>query len=466
MALIGLNVGVWAVFQRAARTTTVTMIPRREPTPTPTPATQLVPFVPVTAFKNFEYLDTNDISGSINVAHKYYLPIAGDEKLNEKTISIDEVSDDDYAAFLKEPTNAVYLIPLGELNSGLRVLNVNDKSVFDSNDNDWELMLPVSSDLLPTAINLNEVKEFVFGGTVVLSRGVAERIEKYNAVEYPWSAISQTLSSADYAFINFKGSITSNCVYDGYTLSFCGQPDYVEGMKLAGVDGVSVSGNHIGDYGQSGMKETIQFLEKNEIEHTGLGKKYPQAFEPLVANIQSDERDPYSVVMVAYNNVFGTAPCASEKDQWGVTCLLDQEKLSKEIADLKAKYDVVIAYPNWGPEYTHYPDPEKQIKWGRLMADAGADLVVGDQAHWVQTMEIYNETPIFYGVGNLVFDQMWSEKTREGILLRVFLYDGQIISIEPVATKIYDYAQPRIETGSTGKAILDYLSLPLDAAGS
>lgn len=475
VVLVAVNIFFWALIhpttnQNLPSDFTIISINN---TPTPTPEvikTMELDFVPVTAFNNFALADLSSGEKKILVQEEFVSYLERLSFFAEDSFLLEGVSLEKVESFLKNPDSNIYLVTTGQLKSMVRTLNVNGKVYFDyKNDEEWPIKVevPVSIVSAPSEIfTAQNSDEIVVGGTVVLSRGVAERIEKYKSSEYPWNGVHEHLTNADYAFINFKGSITSNCQYDGYTLRFCGQPGYLSGMVQAGVDGVSVSGNHIGDYGQNGMRETIEFLDEYEIAHTGLGRGYADAFEPIVVTLDSGKsiHTPYTVAFVAYNNVFGSAPCAGETaTSWGVTCLLDREEVAQEIADLKEQYDVVIAYPNWGPEYTHYPDAQKQIAWGRLMVDAGADLILGDQAHWVQTMEFYQDAPIFYGLGNLVFDQMWSDKTREGILVRVFLYDGKIISLLPIPTQIQDYAQPQVAQGSLGRSILNYLALPVES---
>ena len=91
-------------------------------------------------------------------------------------------------------------------------------------------------------------------------------------------------------------------------------------------------------------------------------------------------------------------------------------------ADVKkaraAGADVVIVYPHWGTEYTPRPFAAQQAL-ARAVIDAGADMVIGNHAHYVGAMEVYKGHPIWYALGNFVFDQDWSEPTMEGITLEL-----------------------------------------------
>lgn len=457
IVLVVVNCTAFLLLNRPDKVPEVPVSPA-EVTVSPSPLLHDVYFVPVTGFRNTALSDLSSFSGNILIAQEYKESVDTLPIWNELSTTLVAAKKEDIAKIADIDSTQVALIPLSELTPRHRIVSVQDKALFDTSD--WPLRVQLA-DISTNEVAPEEVHEVLFGGTVVLSRGVAERIEKYGSISYPWEGIAPVLQRADYAFINFKGSITSGCVYDGYTLQFCGQPRYVKGMADAGVDGVSVSGNHIGDYGQSGMEETIQFLDEYNVAHTGLGKTYASAAMPIQVTLGEGETQT-TVGILAYNNVFGTAPCADTSAVWGVTCLQDEQRVTEEIQALKSQVDIVVVYPNWGPEYTHVPHAEAQVAWARVFSNAGADMIVGDQAHWVQTMEFMQETPVFYGLGNLVFDQMWSEETGEGLLVRMFVHNGTIIALEPIATKIYDYAQPRIETGEIRNAILSYLSLPVE----
>jgi len=91
---------------------------------------------------------------------------------------------------------------------------------------------------------------------------------------------------------------------------------------------------------------------------------------------------------------------------------------------------------NWGIEYTHFPRT-KERQWAKKMIEAGADLILGDQAHWVQTHELIHGKHVSYGLGNYIFDQHWSENTTEGIIQRFIFYKDEIVAIETTPIKLF-----------------------------
>jgi poly-gamma-glutamate synthesis protein (capsule biosynthesis protein) len=82
------------------------------------------------------------------------------------------------------------------------------------------------------------------------------------------------------------------------------------------------------------------------------------------------------------------------------------------------------------------------VDFARAAVDAGADLVIGGHAHWPKGIEVYRGKPIYYGVGNFLLDQSWSEETSTGIFAEITLYEDRVIQTQPVPFIMLDQAQP------------------------
>jgi poly-gamma-glutamate synthesis protein (capsule biosynthesis protein) len=115
---------------------------------------------------------------------------------------------------------------------------------------------------------------------------------------------------------------------------------------------------------------------------------------------------------------------------------------------------VVIVQYHWGTEYITPPE-ERQKSLGRLTIDSGADLVIGNHPHWIKPIEFYKGKLITYGHGNFVFDQEWSQKTKEGVVGK-YTFDGRdLVDVEYMPVEIINYGQPYFLEGSKKKQILD-----------
>jgi poly-gamma-glutamate synthesis protein (capsule biosynthesis protein) len=127
------------------------------------------------------------------------------------------------------------------------------------------------------------------------------------------------------------------------------------------------------------------------------------------------------------------------------------------IQEADSQCDILITGFHWGTEYTPNPTAN-QVKFAHAAIDAGSDLVVGTHPHVVQADEIYHDRYIIYSLGNFIMDQMWSEETREGVLLYSYIIDKNIISTSLVPTQIMDYSQVRIMEPGEGDYILERIN--------
>ena len=123
--------------------------------------------------------------------------------------------------------------------------------------------------------------------------------------------------------------------------------------------------------------------------------------------------------------------------------------MREDVTRLEQKVDVVVVSPHWGKEYIATPEPW-QVEYAHAAVEAGADVFVGGHAHWPKGVEVYKGKPIFYGVGNFLLDQSWSEETSTGIFAEVTLYGDRVVQIQAVPFILLDYAQPNFLTADGG----------------
>ena len=150
----------------------------------------------------------------------------------------------------------------------------------------------------------------------------------------------------------------------------------------------------------------------------------------------------------------------------GVGARVDRVEMKREIDLVRPQADVVVVQFHWGKEYELMPQaaagiaPDNPRDIGHLAIDDGADLVIGNHPHWVEPVEIYKGKLITYAHGNFIFDQMWSQETREGVVGRYTFYGTQLVRVDYRPLVIDNYAQPRWLDDSTGegKAIVDRMT--------
>jgi poly-gamma-glutamate synthesis protein (capsule biosynthesis protein) len=243
------------------------------------------------------------------------------------------------------------------------------------------------------------------------------------------------LRSADLTLANFENPVVADAVWHPDAATFTGDLRLLPILRQAGIDGVTLGNNHILDAGIPGLAETIGHLRDAGISYTGAGMNLASTREPMVFDLGETRVGVLNYQGVpsydwswATESVPGTAPLQAD------IMLEDVERLRPEV-------DLLVVMPHWGNEYLATPEPG-QVELAHAVVDAGADLIVGNHAHWPKGMEMYRGKPIFYGTGNFLFDQSWSEETSTGIFAEITLYGDRVVQARPVPFLILDKAQP------------------------
>lgn len=274
-------------------------------------------------------------------------------------------------------------------------------------------------------IPLKAKNVLVFGGDVMLSRTVNSRMEKYQNYNWPLENIATLFSEADLAIANLESPFLVSNNYQVLTgsFSFKANPKSVSALSLAGFDVLSLANNHILNQGSKGLLDTYKILD-------GVGIKYVGTREN---NLIIKESRGIKFAFLAYTYNQDSKLIANIND----------DSVKSDVASAKSQADVVIVMMHAGTEYTRQPN-KSQINFAHLAIDSGADLVVGHHPHWPQITEIYQGKTIIYSLGNLVFDQMWSKETKQGLVAKVYFDDKEQTNIEYIPIIIKDYGQAQI----------------------
>lgn len=253
----------------------------------------------------------------------------------------------------------------------------------------------------------------ILTGDVLLGRTVRTMgTDKFGA-DYPFEKVASVLNRANLVFINLEDPIVPNCPKTYGGMIFCADPYEVEGLKFAGVDVATIANNHINDYGEKGKKETAQILEENGISPTGED------------NLVIKEEAGLKFGFLGFD-FYDNLPKSSDYQL---------------VTDSKKKVNVLIIGVHWGNEY-HARANEQQREWARKLIKAGADVIAGSHPHWVQDSEFIDGKPVYYSLGNFVFDNMDSEQTREGLAVRLTFTNGVLTKEENLPTYMDSWAQP------------------------
>ena len=219
----------------------------------------------------------------------------------------------------------------------------------------------------------------------------------------PFSGVSDVTSNVDLLLINFENAATtSGDALKGDVPLKC-DPSYVPLAKANNVTVAALANNHAIDYGITGMQDTLENLRNADITPMGAGNTEDEAHQAVVKDVNgrkitilnymdSENFAEYSYEAMPYAN--GSNPGYSA---------YDSEDAQKQIGENNDS-DLIVAYLHFGNEYSNSPN-ENQVKIAHELIDYGADIVIGSHPHVTQGIEMYNGKPIFYSLGNFIFDQ-------------------------------------------------------------
>lgn len=280
-------------------------------------------------------------------------------------------------------------------------------------------------------------------GDIMLSRNVqTTSLKQPSKYLYPYEKIQNILTN-DLIFANLETPLIAGSQVQSGTMVFRADIENAKALKSAGFNILSLANNHTPNQSQKGLISTFSTLTDAGIQYVGAGKNVQEAYSPKLTLANG-----YKVAWLAYNDrdvvpeSYG-AGYTSKGIDWAGTALMNESKLEDEIAQAKSLGQYVIVSMHSGTEYTAKPNESQKI-FAHRSIDAGADLVIGHHPHVVQTVEKYQDKYIFYSLGNFIFDQMFSDETRRGLVLKINFSNNIIKKIELVPTVIENYAQPRV----------------------
>lgn len=281
----------------------------------------------------------------------------------------------------------------------------------------------------------------VIVGDVMMARNV-EQLMKRNGPDYPFAGVELSDFASNPAIIgNFESSMALEHTQTPVNqLKFSTNQEHIEALKEAGFTHLSLANNHSFDYGVSGYNNAVTLLEKLDIETFG------QEYAVNNSSISYIETSNGTFALIGINASDGR---------------LSSEQIEEVMQTAKAKSSFQIVYIHWGIEYATAHHVSQETLAEKLIA-LGADLIVGHHPHVVQDIAVIDGVPVFYSLGNYIFDQYFSADVQEGMVLSVSLSDEPSISIIPVISETY-MSQPTLMNETQHAAFLKKLAASSDS---
>lgn len=279
-----------------------------------------------------------------------------------------------------------------------------------------------------------------FAGDVMLDRGVAFYVARYgnNDWRFPWRFVADRLRLFDIVFVNHEGVMSAVGQDAGGVHSFNFPIAALDGLLFAGVDVVSLANNHSFDWGAAALCDTVRRLHTHTIGIVGAGCSYDEANAPHIHSFA----DGTNVGFLGYTPFYH--PYGAAEDSFPGLSEYAPVAMQRRVAALHEQVDVVVVSLHWGEEYQQESNAEQQ-RVGRMLIDAGADIVVGHHPHVAQEVEEYNGGWILYSLGNFIFDQHFSQETMEGLTAVATVQGGAVVSVVTEKVLLNQYYQPMFE---------------------
>jgi len=245
-------------------------------------------------------------------------------------------------------------------------------------------------------------------GDLGLGRHITSTARAKNDFSWSFQEISPWLFQNDFTLANLESPIIEDCPLGlTGTFTFCGDTRFLSQLSPFILN---LNNNHILNYGQSGLTQTLDFL--------------PQSFysDFYTKTINDISFGFLGFDFISYPN-------------------LNQSDIIQTIKQYDSQVDWLIISIHWGNEYL--PQAEKwRVTLAHNMVDAGADIIHGHHPHVWQGQEDYKDKKIYYSFGNFIFDQSWSYETSHSQIARLTLTKDKIIQQELFPIEIKFNSQP------------------------
>ncbi|MHB8840867.1 MAG: CapA family protein [Candidatus Aquicultor sp.] len=295
-----------------------------------------------------------------------------------------------------------------------------------------------------------------FVGDVMLGRGVDEEIE-HRKPEYFWGTTLPVLRSADAVIANLECAITDHTIeWQGPPKAFYfrASPKAIDVLRAANIRCVSLANNHILDFEEQGLSDTLQYLDEAGISHAGAGKNLDEARRPAIINVNGIAL----AIIAATDNEPDFAANANPGTNYieigtDTATLLPLEQGITSARQMGAQN--IILSLHWGPNMVVSP-PQHFRDFARAVTDLGIDILHGHSAHIFQAVETYKRRLIMYDAGDFIDDYAIDPILRNDwsfiFLVNISAEGAYSLTMLPV---VLSYAQVNLATGAQFRMICD-----------
>lgn len=276
----------------------------------------------------------------------------------------------------------------------------------------------------------------LFTGDVLLDRGVRP-VAEHRGIGYIFERVTPMFREADAVMINLECPLTDTVSPVSKKFIFRADARWANDLKAAGITHAAMANNHTNDQGRRGLQATARHLRDVGIVPLGYGCNFEAQMEPVVIG-----RDGISVA------VFNATTLTIENwvrldDKPGIAQPSDDELVEAVTAYRRKHPDTrVVVVLHWGAEFQTTPNIRQRTLAHRL-EKAGVDAVIGHHPHVLQPVEMIGKMPVYYSIGNFVFDQR-APKAKESMIAKLTFNADGTMEADSISVRI-DGRRPIME---------------------
>lgn len=364
-----------------------------------------------------------------------------------------------------EIDHCLHLVNFQNTDPGWKVIAIDDQSLLNSDFDSHNYPLVFRIYLNPNENIENETEVTVFlekktnfdpslltsvlmTGTTALVRNTAAQIEEFG-MDFPLQNLKWLFDSTDIIHVSNEVPFYSKCppaIPVRQEMRFCSDPGYIDVLKLMGVDVVELTGNHLLDWGPNAFLETLGIYEKNGMQTYGGGRTIEEAEKPVII-----EHNGNKIAFIGCNLPGPENDWVSDDRPGSLACNLDQ--LAVTVLALKEQgINPIFTFQH--NEFNTFRATQQMRADFWKIADAGAVIVSGSQAHYPQGIDFVNSTFIHYGLGNFLFDQMYTYWGMATVDVHYF-YENRYINTRQYPIVNENYGQPRLMNDEEANLLFD-----------
>lgn len=233
------------------------------------------------------------------------------------------------------------------------------------------------------------------------------------------------------------------------TFTFRARPEYASYLYDMGADIVSLANNHAYDYGEIALTDTLDTLNSIQMPYVGAGRNLDEAIKPVYF-IANDMKIAF-VSATQIERLDNPDTKGATESAPGVFRCWNPDKLLEVVRNAKAVSDYVIVYIHWGTESTDQLDWAQKDQAPKI-AEAGADLIIGDHPHVLQPVGYEGNVPVVYSLGNYLFNS----KGQDTCLVRAVLTQEGLKSLQFIPGRQQD-CSVSMHYGAEKERVLSYM---------